>query len=188
MSENPLSYTPQPGSVPVPDPTALTTEQVDKAKIELTRLFDEQLHGLSKEIGVKFDWIADQLSTIERHRIEQKVDTKTAVDAAFAASKEASAQQAASSEKAIAKTELAAIEQSKQQQTTFAAELKGIIGQVSDIKDRLITIEALKLGSIQQKTSAHDDQRAITTMIAVSISVMGLLLSAVVLAVNIIVK
>lgn len=67
-----------PGSIPIPDPTELTSRAVNEAKTELTTLFDEKLRAISR-----------RLDDAERHRVEQKADTTKALDAAFAAAKEA---------------------------------------------------------------------------------------------------
>ena len=44
----------QRGSVPVPDPTKLTTDAVALAKAEMERLFDTKLDGLRELINEKF--------------------------------------------------------------------------------------------------------------------------------------
>ncbi len=67
-----------PRMVPIPDPTELTNRLVSEAKADLVILFDEKLNA-----------IKGQLNVVERNRLEQKADTTKALDAAFAAAKEA---------------------------------------------------------------------------------------------------
>jgi peptidoglycan hydrolase CwlO-like protein len=42
------------GFVPVPDPTKLTTDAVDKAKADIEKLFDVKLHGFRELVTEKF--------------------------------------------------------------------------------------------------------------------------------------
>jgi hypothetical protein len=44
----------QQGSVPVPDPTKLTTDAVSAAKVEIEKLFDTKLHGFRELVVEKF--------------------------------------------------------------------------------------------------------------------------------------
>lgn len=83
---------------------------------------------------------------MERQRVEQKKDTKDAVDAALAAAKEAVKEQTTASERAIAKSENSTAEQLKQLNTTFATAIGGVTANHDDLKERVGRIEAIKQG------------------------------------------
>ncbi len=145
------------GSRPVPDPTILTTQQlyreIEAAReratkdVESTREQAETLiDGLREILDEKFSSIARQLDLVEQQRVEQKADTKAAVDAALTAQKEAVKEQTTASERAIAKSEASTTKQLEQLATTFQTAIKAIEDKANDLRDRLTTVESLKQG------------------------------------------
>src|SRR5665213_1648166 len=70
----------------------------------------EAIGNLSSLMSEKFHSINDKLSAAESLRIEQKGDSKTGLDAALAAQKEAAAAQDVNNQKAIDKSEKATAE------------------------------------------------------------------------------
>jgi len=144
------------GSTPIPDPTVLTTEQllreVAGVRTEsvirgdaIKELYDEKLRSVEE----KFRAVYDQLALVERQRVEQKQDTKTAVDAALSAQVNAVREQTTATEKAIAKTEASTSESLKQLQATFTVGLAGQATVVSDLKERVVTIESTRITTSQ---------------------------------------
>jgi uncharacterized LabA/DUF88 family protein len=131
---------------PTPDPTILTTEQllreVDRAKELLLATLD----GLDRVTQEKFRSVDRQFSLVEQQRIEQKVDTKAAVDAALIAQKEAVKEQTTASERAIAKSEAATTKQLEQLNATFTTAINGVAASLQDCKDRVAKLESLKQG------------------------------------------
>jgi hypothetical protein len=81
---------------------------------------------------------------------EQKKDMKDALNAALAAQKGEAASQTASLEKNIGKSETATIERIKSVETLLTTSSRSTDDKISDIKDRVIAIEAVKLGGIEQ--------------------------------------
>jgi hypothetical protein len=134
---------------PTPDPTILTTEQLLREISRLERLMESQVTGLRDLIEEKFVSVATQFALIERQRVEQKKDTKDAVDAALAAAKEAVKEQTTASDRSITKSETATSEQLKQLSTTFTTATTGITDNISDVKERVSRIETLKQGTTQ---------------------------------------
>jgi hypothetical protein len=96
------------GSVPVPDPTRLTTDAVDKAKIELTQLFDVKLNGFRELVTEKF------------------AGRDTALAAALKAAQELVKQQNDSNTLAIDKAG-----------ASFAKQIESLDEKIDDLKDRL---------------------------------------------------
>ncbi len=89
-------------SIPVPDPSSLTTEALHREIGTLRDLFTQEIKGLDAEFTCqinainkikeeKFDRIREHFDLIEQARLEQKADTKEKVDAALSAQKEAAA-------------------------------------------------------------------------------------------------
>jgi hypothetical protein len=130
---------------PVPDPTTLTTEQLIREVSAAARLWKAELDGFKDKCNVQFASIAENFERVEAWRKEQKIDTKVAVDAALAAAEKAVRDQTLTSEKSAAKSETAFAEQSKQQNATFTASLKGVSDTLADVKDRFLKVESVAL-------------------------------------------
>lgn len=142
---------------PTIDPTKLTTEQLHREISAAMELLEAKIDRLEEVRDVKFDGVDREFANIEKHRVEQKVDTKAAVDAALAAAKEAIKEQTAAQEKSIIKSETSASEQSKLQYATFTESLKGIDTTVKDLKDRVVKIESQKQGATETRDSQRSD-------------------------------
>lgn len=132
---------------PTPDPTVLTTEQLLREVERVKDLLMAELSGLHETVTEKFRSVDQQLSLVERQRVEQKKDTKDAVDAALTAQKEAVREQTAASERAIAKSEAATTKQIEQLTITFTTAIKGVTDLLSDTKDRVGKIESVRQGA-----------------------------------------
>ena len=117
---------------------------------DLVGLEMERLRDVSSE---KFESLFRHLGLVEQQRVEQKADTKAAVDAALTAQKEAVKEQTTASERAIAKSEAATTKQLEQLNATFATAIKGVTDLLQDTKDRVGRIEALKAGSAETTSS-----------------------------------
>jgi hypothetical protein len=139
---------------PVVDPTknvldlvaAAIQRQDDLRAVEAAGMSD-RVAALEKLVMARFVSIERELALIEDRRVEQKVDTKVAVDAALSAAEKAVKEQTVASEKSIIKSETSAAEQSKQQNATFTAALKGVTDILADLKERVGKIEAIKVGA-----------------------------------------
>jgi hypothetical protein len=97
----------------------------------------------------RFRSVAQQLTLVERQRVEQKEDTKAAVDAALIAQKEAVKEQTIASEKSIAKSEAATTKQLDQQAVTFRTAIDGVLVILNDLKERVGRLEAMKQGGTE---------------------------------------
>lgn len=124
-------------SRPVPDPTSLTTEALHREVSQLRELLETFVQGENKVTGERFASITTQLNLIERQRVEQKMDTKQAVDAALAAAKEAVKEQTTASERAIAKSETATTKSIDQLGDKFDTAVDGLRREIGDLKERI---------------------------------------------------
>jgi cobalamin biosynthesis Mg chelatase CobN len=154
----------------VTDPTALTIDRVLREIGLLNARFALQISSLSELIDEKLKAVDLQFALVERQRIEQKVDTKTAVDAALAAQKEAVREQTQASERAIAKSETSFVSQINALGNTVQTAIVGITTTLNDTKERLSRVESRSVGSKE----AQIDMRAILGLIfAAALVVLG---------------
>lgn len=124
---------------PIPDPTTLTTEAVDKA-VKASRDFTQtEILHLKELMYSRFD-------TVETWRKEQKADTKIEVDAALAAAKEAVREQTIASQLAINKSESYTVDQLKQLNITIDTAVSGNNRELQALTTRVERIETLKQG------------------------------------------
>jgi hypothetical protein len=111
----------------------------------LQELVETMLHDSDRINAEKFTSVEKEFSLSERQRVEQKKDTKDAVDAALSAAKEAVKEQTTASERSIAKSETATSKQLEQLTATFQTAVGGIGTSINDLKDsNNITIGDLK--------------------------------------------
>ena len=166
--------------VPEPDPSTLTTAQLLR-EIEILRgsiddkvearqremlvaqeLSEAKLRGEIELTAQRFDAFTGQLELIERQRVEQKSDTKAAVDAALIAQKEAVQEQTIASGLSIAKSEAATAKQLDQQSVTFTTAISGVTKNSSDQKDAFnVSIADLKerLGALDLKVGGIESNK-----------------------------
>lgn len=168
------------------DPTVLTTEALQREVAAISREFElrqntrqrenEELKELilDKVAGLR-DLTAEQnkafevqFNSIENHRIEQKKDTKDAVDAALISQKEAVREQTIASGLSIAKSEAATAKQLDQLAVTFSTAIAGVTVSINDLKDaqnssigdikeRIGRIENMKIGAQEHKANIQNN-------------------------------
>jgi hypothetical protein len=178
-------------NIPLPDPTTLTTDALDKAvaalkeiikdkvdarhseQVAQTKLVEAQLTALSDVTTERFNSVDTQFTLVERQRVELKGDTKAAVDAALIAQKEAVKEQTIASEKAIAKSETSTQEYAKQSNQTFQTSIDALTKNINDLKERVVTIESKKEGGKEQTSAIY----ALVGFI-ISLLVLGSILAA----------
>ena len=151
-----------PGWRPVPDPTELTDKAIAKAVTLMTQYVDGKYSVIQQIVEDRNTSIAlvneerkeqfaslkelmtDRISSMEtltdekfaaaeRQRLEQKQDTKAAVDAALTAQKEAVKEQTTASERAIAKSEAATNKQLEQQQVTVSTAVDALRWAIDEV-------------------------------------------------------
>lgn len=149
-------------SRPVPDPTILTTAQLVTAITSLRDMLEARINGVDKlialmqnnmdartgdiriEFGEKLKLLATQISERDTTVERTSRDSKVAVDAAFAAAKEAVGEQNKSNALSIAKSEAAFTKQIDQIGGLISTIAKGVDDKIDDIKTRITTIETSK--------------------------------------------
>lgn len=162
---------------PTPDPTVLTTQQLlrEAANIrEWTKALHDSGRGVTAE---QFRSIETQLALIERQRVEQKADTKNAVDAALAAAKEAVQEQTKASAEAIGKSEALTKTQLEQLAVQFQTGITGIADKFDDMKDRVVRIETAKHTESTGRDQSRLDVGMIVGISAALIAIIGLIVT-----------
>jgi hypothetical protein len=129
---------PQTGdSKPVPDPTALTTEQLHREIGALREFVLGEIHHVREISQTKFEAVAVRTA-------EQKADTKAALDAALQAAKGAVSLQTEASDKAIAKSEAAIAKQIDALTVQMDKSGDARDERINDLRDRVRTLETIK--------------------------------------------
>lgn len=151
---------------PVPDPTILTTQQLDReinslrevletrmagmdkaivllqaANDKIPSAVDEKIHSLREIQEEKFSSVQTQFKERDTRSEQTSKDSKVAVDAALQAAKEAVGEQNKSSALAIAKSETSTVKQIDQLGVLIQTTSKALDDKIADIKDRLTRIE-----------------------------------------------
>ena len=144
---------PQSGLVPVPDPTTLTNELVSKAVESAVQRLEARLDGADKLTNERIKALIEtvnvfKISINERFQLgdvqteKAARDVKSAVDAAFAAAKEAVGEQNKSNALSIAKSEVATTKQIDQLTENLRLSVKTTDDKIGDLKDRILAMEA----------------------------------------------
>jgi tetrahydromethanopterin S-methyltransferase subunit A len=131
---------------PPSDPSELTTAQILRETAILRELLETNVTGVSAVVEERFSAVDKQFDLVERMRVEQKKDTKDAVDAALTAQKEAVKEQTMAFGLATAKSEAAMTEQLKALTATFTAGINAVTNAHNDTKDRVSRIESTRTG------------------------------------------
>lgn len=189
---------PNHGSRPIPDPTVLTTQQLNREISYLKELLearlaerDKAIHllqvhesGLPALVGEKIASLKaihdEKFTSIQRQFSERDVrteqsskDSKVAVDAAPQAAKEAVGEQNKSSSSAISKSEAATAKQIDQITQLIQNGAKAVDDKIGDIKDRITRLEGRGEGQVVEKESQHTTSGFIIAVIAVIISLIS---------------
>ncbi len=165
------------GMRPIPDPTTLTTEALQREIKGLGELLRAEMAGDRRANDIRFADIEQRFVLIENQRIEQKEQAEKAVQAALAAQKDAVREQTASSTLSINKSEQATKEQASQANATFKAELTAVTNIVSDLKDRIGTMEAIKIGTTETRSSTRLDIGMFVGLIGIVIAIVTVIMS-----------
>jgi hypothetical protein len=170
----------QRGSTPVPDPTLLTTQQLERAIAGSREIVESEINGIDKIVALhqdilnklpaqiaesahhlrelteeRFKSVATQFAERDIRTEQTSRDSKVAVDAALQAAKEAVGEQNKSSALAIAKSESATTKQIDQIQTIIGATNDALNGKIEDIKERMASLENRLTADAAARTAGH---------------------------------
>jgi len=130
-----------------------------------------QLQRLQELHDEKFASVAQQFLERDTRGERESRDNKVAVDAAFAAQKEAAAKQDEANQKAIDKSEKATGETLDKQEALFRSTTDGLAAQLVDLKERMTRIEGQGIG---QRVSNQDHQQSNSWTLALLLGALAL--------------
>ncbi len=130
----------------------------------------------------KFSSIEVRFSERDTRSENEKRDSKVAVDAAFAAQKEAAAQRDLANAEAIGKSERATAETIKTNQELNTTKTEALAKTLDEVKGDVVRIQSTRLGQIETRKEGTDNRTAIyatvsvvATVVFLTIAVLGFL-------------
>jgi hypothetical protein len=154
-----------PGSTPVPDPTALTTAALFREIEHLKEIVFARLDGNERITAERFHSIQVQFAERDTRAEQSGRDSKTAVDAALQAAKEAVGAQTAANDRAIAKAEAATAEQIRQLAALSQTANTAQTDKIDDLKDRITRAEGALTGSAAARATLQTSSSALGAII-----------------------
>ena len=145
--------------------------------IDIPHQIDEKVGRLADVMMEKFDSIQTQFKERDVRAERESRDNKVAVDAAFAAQKEAATKQDEANAKAIDKSERATAETIKTNQELNKATTDGLTKSVDEVKLEVRGITATKLGAAESKTEGRQSNAAVYAAIGLGITILLALLT-----------
>lgn len=145
------------------DPTNRTLATLQREIENVSERLESRIRSEARLGNEKFDSVSREFELIERMRVEQKLDTKQAVDAALIAQKEAVKEQTLASEKSIAKSEAATAKQIDALSVSFNQAMDSLLKSQNDLKDRVVSMESGIAGRVSEN---RDHRASLNTVIA----------------------
>ena len=147
----------------IDEATKLRLQAIDHIPMQIS----DKVGRLGDVQDEKFSSIAKQFTERDTRAERESRDNKVAVDAAFAAQKEAAAKQDEGNAKAIDKSERATAETIKTNQELGRAVTDGLTKDVDALKLAVNAIQAAKVGAVEVRTAATDNRSAIFGVLGV---------------------
>lgn len=154
--------------------TKLRLEQID----HIPSRIDEKVIQAILVVTEKFESVDTRFKERDTRSERESRDNKVAVDAAFAAQKEAAAKQDEANQKSIDKSEKATNESINKLGAAGDAANKALADKLDDIKDRLVRledrttkIEASKVGGQESLTESRASATNVRNVIAFGLSI-----------------
>lgn len=143
--------------------TELLAETVNRTPT----LVQIEISHVRERMDLQVDGIRQQLTDAATAREREQRDKQVAVDAAFAAQKEAAYKQDESNAKAIEKSEKATSETIATNAALSRAGLLNLEVQIADLKERLARAESLRQGGKETLTGLYAMLAALATILTV---------------------
>ena len=164
----------KPDWIPRPDPTKLTTEQLDREVASLKEIIFTRLAGMEALSGQRLDEIQRQfLDQSEKFGVITQA-SKEAVEKALASAKEAIVEQNRASDLATTKSEANFTKAIDQQRQIIESQSKSNDVQVGDIKERLNKLEGMALGKFDTEKQHRDNSALYVAILVAIIAAIGL--------------
>lgn len=183
------------GTTPIPDPTKLTQESVERSEKATKSYIDGEVALAAAEVRhakelVQAAIVADaryndaavahlrevddiRFQAAERLAGRESELNALALAAAFAAQKEASAKEAEYTARAGTKAESSFSAALDKLGELFATQNQGLADTVADIKERVARIESQKQGAVEQHATTVDSRQSVYSTALVIIAIIG---------------
>lgn len=138
-------------------------------------LVDNRVGHLRDLMDERFIAIGTQFKERDTRQDRESRDNKVAVDAAFAAQKEAAAKQDESNTKAIDKSEAATAETLRTLAELFKTSTDAIVVTITDLKSRMDRIEGVKLGGSEQRIDSRAVIATVVGLVVVALAIVALI-------------
>jgi hypothetical protein len=173
----PRGYQDSGGLVPVPDPTLLTTQNLLREVASLKELLDAQIAAtnslfdekIARYVAVsneKFEAVAAQFSERDTRTDQRAGDTKLAVDAAFAAAKEATA-----------KIEAGFTKQIDAMIVLIDTKTANLEGNLADLKERMVAMESRSSTGHQMMVDQRGGNKQNLDVVAIAVSLIAVIVA-----------
>jgi hypothetical protein len=159
------------------DPTERTLATLEREICNVSERLETRIRAEARLDNEKFAKVDREFELIERQRVEQKRDTKEAVDAALIAQKEAVREQTLASEKAIAKSEAATAKQIDALNASFTQAMAAQSTSLTDLKDRVVAIESGGQGRSYERNEHRLNTGQLTAAISAGLLAVSILAS-----------
>ncbi|MEO7667149.1 MAG: hypothetical protein ABIU97_08975 [Dehalococcoidia bacterium] len=136
---------------------------------------DEKVSHLGDLTAERFRSVDLQFRERDTRSERESKDNKTAVDAAFAAQKEAAAEQNKSNTLAITKSEVATQETINKLSELFTTAINALGDKIDDLKERTSRIESMKVGATESRTGLYATIGTAGVLFFVLLAVVGFL-------------
>lgn len=148
--------------------TKLLNETVNRVPTE-TQTSVGRLQDLTDE---KFRSVSLQFKERDTRSERESRDNKVAVDAAFAAQKEAASEKDKANTLAITKSEVGTLETINKLERLFTTKNDGLSDKIDDLKDRIGRLESVKVGSQQAYAGLYVAVGLVIAVISIAVSIL----------------
>lgn len=148
--------------------TILLNETVNRVPTE-TQTAVGRLQDLTDE---KFRSVSLQFKERDTRSERESRDNKVAVDAAFAAQKEAASEKDKANTLAITKSEVGTLETINKLERLFTTKNDGLSDKIDDLKDRIGRLESVKVGSQQAYAGLYVAVGLVIAVISIAVSIL----------------
>jgi len=160
--------------------TALRLEQVTRTHDSIQGDIDRAVEARTVVVNERFNSVAQQFVERDVRSERESKDNKVAVDAAFAAQKEAAAAENKANREAIDKSERATAETIKTNQDLNRATTDNLTKQLDELKQAVTRIESRGIGASETRVEGRLSTGALVSMA-------GLAIAAIIAAVTVVV-
>lgn len=162
---------------PIPDPTQLTTEALNREIAALRDLLYGEIRHRGQLTDEQFRSVMVQFNAIEQRTAEQKTDTRLAVEAALTSAKDAVALQTTASDKAIANWTAAFTKQLDALYALIDRQNDAQAEKVADLKERLSNLEGKSQGTQMSMGLVFGTVGALAAIVTIVVVVANILTS-----------